>query len=177
MILLSQQGSGSRFLLQLLNEHSKIISMFDEPIDRKPPIGEKSVLNMMDKWRDIIVPIKFNHLEPYKKVQQRMKQEKIILLRRDPARTFTRQMAKYKEKETWTRQDLVDHVKYVRRWYKKVENWPQVMVVDYEAWGTRDKPLDEIPELQMSYILDFIGVDYERLRLKENKHKLWEHIL
>lgn len=120
--IIFQQGSGSRITaLHLWNE---IPTTFDKPL----PNEEKSlyIIKTTDHAR-----IAYNHLEQMPWLYDMLKNHKIIHLYRDPARTFIRKMTKYDL--TVNKDDLKEHVEYVEKMRKKVnDNFRYVEIMHYE---------------------------------------------
>lgn len=137
--IISQQGSGSR----IYSAHY-FGDILPEPFCAEPAPSQNWAGAYLSTERDI--RLMYNHLEEQPWLYELLKDYEIIHLYRDPARTFTRKMAKYKKVNSWTRQDLIDHVKFVQTMRDKVNQvFENVIIVHYEDF-IRDLYLGEIKE-------------------------------
>lgn len=138
-VVITQQGSGSRILANYLGI-ANVEPFAVEPVPTEA--WAKSFLEGGPTFR-----LMYNHLEDQPWLYELLKDYEVIHLYRDPARTFTRQMAKYREVENWTRDDLIDHVDFVKRMRDKVNrSFKNVVITHYEDF-VRDLYLGEIREL------------------------------
>lgn len=119
MIIITQQGSGSRILSAYL--HGEVTP---EPFAVKP-------LPKPDIQLPINFRLMYRHLEQLPELYDRLKDEEVIHLYRDPAHTFFRDVAKYDQ--TFTKQDFKNHVDYVKFMRETVNNnFNNVRIMHYE---------------------------------------------
>lgn len=132
MIIITQQGSGSRILSTYL--HGEVTP---EPFATKPL--PKPDIQLPNNFR-----LMYRHLEQLPELYNRLKDEEVIHLYRDPAHTFFRDVAKYDI--TFTKQDFKNHVNYVKAMRDKVnKKFTNVRVMNYEDF-IRDIYQGEIME-------------------------------
>lgn len=136
--IIYQQGSGSRILA---GYYGGFVEHFFE--DEPTPTEEQATEFLANKPD---VRLAYNHLEEQPWLYELLKDYEIIHLYRDPARTFTRNMAKYKEVKSWTREDLIEYIGFVKSMRQKVnESFKNVTIIHYEDF-IRDLYLGEIME-------------------------------
>lgn len=124
--LIFQQGSGSRIYSTYLTGE-----VWPEPFCVEPAPTEEQAVDILKNNPNI--RLAYNHLEDQPWLYDLIKDREIIHMYRDPGRTFTRQMAKYKDVKFWTRDDLTDYVYFVTEQRKKVNSmFKGITIVHYE---------------------------------------------
>lgn len=125
-VIITQQGSGSRILAAQLGG-------FDpgEVFAREPAPSQaeaKQYLALGVNFR-----LMYNHLEDQPWLYDLLRDAQVVHLYRDPGRTFTRKMAKYKDQGPWSWEDLRDHIEFVKDMRRKVNaHFKDVVITHYE---------------------------------------------
>lgn len=125
-VIISQQGSGSRILSAYL-----FGIVLEEPFAVKPQPTLQQAEQILKDKPDI--RLMYNHLEAQPHLYEMLQDYNVIHLYRDAGRTFTRQMAKYTEVPSWTREDLKKHIELVKGTREKVNRaFNKVVITHYE---------------------------------------------
>lgn len=125
-VIIFQQGSGSRILSAYLWGE-----VAPEPFAVKPQPSESQAKDILRNKPNI--RLSYRHLEAQPWLYEMLKDYEVIHLYRDPGRTFTREMAKYKEKKSWTREELKDYIKFVLQMRDKVNSkFRKIIITHYE---------------------------------------------
>lgn len=138
-VIIFQQGSGSRILSAYLWGE-----VAPEPFAEKPPktleeAGE--IVEKHDKLR-----LSYRHLDAHPFLVELLKDWRVIHLYRDPARTWTREVAKYDL--TVTKKDLKAHIDYVLAKREEVNDWFNNVTITHYEDIIRDLYLGDIKEFQ-----------------------------
>jgi len=173
VVLISQQGSGTNLLRALLNSNcnieinAEIFSdryKYNDGWDRKEPIKK-----YLDKFFNSHYEVKGFDLK-YNQITDEIldyiekNNIKVILLSRDPARTFLRHINEL-SKRSFKYEEVIEHCKKIRDNERKILNRFDCLHIRYEEM-TLGKEIKQLPIKFENKILEFLKVD-NRLYIKK----------